>query len=101
MKIPEEWALELHTMGCSLPYPFKSYSSLSEHIKQIQLDAWKQGVQDANKEVKSFSSDSYHTNRIDPICQASSEGYNSAVKMIAEHLDNPEIIVSITPKELI
>lgn len=44
MKSSEELALEMHSPGAVLPYPWKGYQSLSDHLKAIQLDAYKAGL---------------------------------------------------------
>jgi hypothetical protein len=39
MKPSEAWALDIHSIGFVLPYPYGQYRSFSDHIKAIQLDA--------------------------------------------------------------
>lgn len=48
MKTAEDWA---GSLGCSEEYTAMWYTHLLNHIKQIQLDAWKQGMTDAQTKV--------------------------------------------------
>ncbi len=51
MKTAEEWALEIHSIGCKLPYPYKNYNNLASHLKAIQLDAFKAGMKHAASQI--------------------------------------------------
>jgi len=65
MKTKEEWALEMHSIGCVLPYPYKQYRSLSEHVAAIQLDAMREGMRRAaNVESKWLFDNSYTHMRV-------------------------------------
>ena len=69
MKTAEEWALEMHSMGCILPYPYRQYRSLSEHIAAIQLDAMREGMRRAELVESKWLFDSSYSHMRDAAVQ--------------------------------